>query len=109
MPPYRLIWFQHLHKAAGTYIVRKAISNGEKPYPLNKNGNPHDENGAIPLWGLSDSELSNFVDECERLGITFVATEWGGPELLQAIQGSQSMLDNLSEKSDRSVYFKFQL
>ena len=33
------------------------------------------------------------------------------PELiaLQAIQGSQSMLDNLSEKSDRSVYFKFQL
>ncbi len=79
MPPYRLIWFQHLHKAAGTYIVRKAISNGEKPYPLNKNGNPHDENGAIPLWALSDSELSDFVDECERLGITFVATEWGGP------------------------------
>lgn len=80
MPPYRLIWFQHLHKAAGTYIVRKAISNGEKPYPLNKNGNPYDENGVIPLWEFSGPQLTNFVDECEKLGITFVATEWGGPD-----------------------------
>ena len=30
MAAYRLVWFQHLHKAAGTYIIRRAMANGEK-------------------------------------------------------------------------------
>ena len=80
MKKYRLVWFQHLHKAAGTYVVRRALTNGEKPYPLNKNGNPHDDKGAIPLWEMTGEELTEFVDECQELGVTFVATEWGGPD-----------------------------
>ena len=58
MKKYRLVWFQHLHKAAGTYVVRRALTNGEKPYPLNKNGHPHDDTGAIPLWEMTGEELT---------------------------------------------------
>ncbi len=80
MGEYRLVWFQHLHKAAGTYVVRRAIANGEVLYPNNKNGNPCDAEGEIPLWEMSKKELSEFVDNCEELGVTFVATEWGAPD-----------------------------
>ncbi len=81
MKEYRLIWFQHLHKVAGTTIVELADVNGEKLYPGHKNGNPLDENGKwIKLWDLKGSDLTEFIDKCEREGITFVATEWGSPD-----------------------------
>ena len=80
MEPYRLVWFQHLHKAAGTYVIRRALANGEKPFPINENGNPCDDNGVIPLWEMSSKELTKFIDTCEEMGVTFVATEWGGPD-----------------------------
>jgi len=80
MAAYRLVWFQHLHKAAGTYIIRRAMANGEKFYDNHENGNPCDKNGVIPLWELDSTELISFVDECEKKGVTFVATEWGSPD-----------------------------
>ena len=74
---YRLIWFQHFHKAAGTSIVNLAKVNREVLYPNQDNGNPLDENGQlIPLWDYSDSELTQFIDRCESMGVTFVANEW---------------------------------
>ncbi|MEM9219985.1 MAG: hypothetical protein AAGD25_37365 [Cyanobacteria bacterium P01_F01_bin.150] len=75
--PYRLIWFQHFHKAAGTSIVKLAHANEEVLYPRNHNGNPLDAEGnEIPLWTFSNTELRQFIDECEELGVTFVANEW---------------------------------
>lgn len=74
---YRLIWFQHFHKAAGTSIVNLAKANQETLYPSHDNGNPLDESGqTIPLWNYTDSELTQFVDRCESMGVTFVANEW---------------------------------
>lgn len=74
---YRLIWFQHFHKAAGTSIVNLAEANQETLYPNHDNGNPVDEQGeTIPLWKFSERELTEFVDSCERMGVTFVANEW---------------------------------
>ncbi len=81
MMEYRLIWFQHLHKVAGTTIVELAAVNGEKLYHDHINGNPLDENGnLIELWNLNRSGLTKFIDDCEREGITFIATEWGSPD-----------------------------
>ena len=77
---HRLIWFQHVHKAAGSTIVNQAIANGETLFPIHENGNPCSDDGAvIPIWDFDDSKLSAFVDECENKGVTFVATEWGAP------------------------------
>ena len=84
---YRLIWFQHIHKAAGSLIVNQAIANGEILYPNHKNGNPHSPDGElIPLWDFNQNELKEFVDQCEEDGITFVSTEWGAPmyDILEA-------------------------
>lgn len=80
--PYRLIWFQHFHKAAGTSITNLAMANGEAFYARHNNGNPVGADGKeLELWTYSAAELSRFVDDCERAGVTFVATEWGTPDL----------------------------
>ncbi|MBF2033961.1 MAG: sulfotransferase family 2 domain-containing protein [Leptolyngbyaceae cyanobacterium T60_A2020_046] len=77
---YRLIWFQHFHKAGGTSIVNLAIENGETLYPKHRNGNPAMPSGKpIRPWQFSDRELTDFIDDCERQGVTFVATEWRLP------------------------------
>ncbi len=80
MAAYRLVWFQHLHKAAGTYVIRRAMANGEILYPKHENGNPCNEEGVIPLWEMDSNQLTDFIDNCEKKGVTFVATEWGGPD-----------------------------
>ena len=77
---YRLIWFQHLHKSAGTLIVNMAIQNGEVLYDKHGNGNPKTEDGVvISLLEYDEKELTNFIDECETNGVTFIATEQGSP------------------------------
>jgi hypothetical protein len=77
---YRLVWFQHFHKAGGTSVVRLAELNGEHLYPHHMNGNPHASNGRlIELWKLDERELTRFVDSCEQKDVTFVSTEWGLP------------------------------
>ncbi|RJV01261.1 MAG: hypothetical protein DWC06_02820 [Candidatus Poseidoniales archaeon] len=80
MAEYRLVWFQHLHKAAGTYVIRRAMANGETFWPNHENGNPVENGKVIDLWNKSSSEITEFVDECESRGVTFVACEWGGPD-----------------------------
>ncbi|NEQ44214.1 MAG: sulfotransferase family 2 domain-containing protein [Leptolyngbya sp. SIOISBB] len=81
--PYRLIWFQHFHKAAGTSITRLAEANNEVLYENHKNGIPvipagnKDVVGGFDPWNFSEKELSEFIDNCEKLGITFLANEWG--------------------------------
>lgn len=77
---FRLIWFQHFHKAAGTTIVQLARNNGEKFWEYHRNGNPVDEEGfTLPLWEYSPEQMREFVDQCESQGVTFVATEFGCP------------------------------
>jgi|TARA_B100001105_G_C22347348_1_gene424088 hypothetical protein len=77
---YRLIWFQHVHKAAGSLIVNQAIANGEVLFKNHKNGNPYTPEGELtPLWEFDKDLLTAFVDQCEAEGVTFVATEWGAP------------------------------
>lgn len=77
---YRLIWFQHLQKAAGSSIIRMALLNGETLYPNHRNGNPHTADGKeIRLWEMERSELIDFIDQCEDKGVTFVATEKAAP------------------------------
>lgn len=79
---YRLIWFQHFHKAGGTSIVELAKRNGERLYPKNHNGNPVGKDGEIiKLWKFSEEELNDFIDECEALGVSFLSTEWGMPNV----------------------------
>jgi hypothetical protein len=81
-PPYRLIWFQHFHKAAGTSVVELARRNGERFHPLHDNGIPLDDEGhPLPLWRYPLAQLAAFVDECEAQRVSFVATEWGVPAL----------------------------
>ena len=80
MASYRLVWFQHLHKAAGTYVIRRAMANGETFWPNHENGNPVRDGEVIPLWDMQSKDLTSFIDQCESKGVTFVACEWGGPD-----------------------------
>ena len=80
MASYRLVWFQHLHKAAGTYVIRRAMANGETFWPNHENGNPVRDGEVIPLWDMQPKDLTSFIDECESKGVTFVACEWGGAD-----------------------------
>lgn len=79
---YRLIWFQHFHKAGGTSITDLAMENDECFWPNHGNGNPRNENGfELKLWEYSKNELKQFVDSCQEQAVTFVATEWGLPDI----------------------------
>ena len=78
---YRLVWFQHLHKAAGTVIINMAKANQEILYNPNNNANPVNNSGnTLPLWQYDEIELKNFIDKCEKEGVTFVASEFGAPD-----------------------------
>jgi hypothetical protein len=75
---YRLIWFQHFHKAAGSSIVDAARDNSEVLYTREVNGNPVAASGEqIQLWTYRAAQLKDFVDHCQHSGVTFVACEWG--------------------------------
>ena len=80
MPEFRLVFFQHLHKAAGTYVIRRAAANGETFWPHHENGNPVRKGDVIPLWEMDGADITSFIDECEQKGVTFVACEWGGAD-----------------------------
>jgi hypothetical protein len=79
---YRLIWLQHLPKAAGSSIVRLARHNGEVPYCQQSNGNPLKSAGQpIRLWAMDERGLRGFIDHCEENRVSFVATEWAMPDI----------------------------
>lgn len=78
----RLIWYVHFHKAGGSSLVRLAKENGEILYPHHGNGNPLRSDGKdIRTWELSPGGLHDFVDSAIRNGVSFVASEWGVPNL----------------------------
>lgn len=77
---YKLIWFQHLQKAAGSSIIRMAIHNGETLFPVQNNGNPcYPDGKEIRLWEFDRQELTNFIDRCQENGVTLIATEKAAP------------------------------
>lgn len=78
----KIIWFQHFHKAGGSSIINLARFNQEIFYPIHQNANPVGTDGKlIPLWEYSAKQLENFLDHCQSQGITFIATEWGVPDI----------------------------
>ena len=90
---YRLVWFHHLHKSAGTLIVNMALRNGEVPYPSHGNGNPKSESGELlRLWEYDEGSLREFIDQCEGAGVTFVATEHGAPDFSVLAEDSRVIL-----------------
>ena len=77
---YRLIWFQHLQKAAGSTIIQMAIQNDETFFSVHENGNPcYPDGREIRLWEFNSQELAGFIDQCQDNGVTFVATEKAAP------------------------------
>mgnify|MGYP000735256715 CR=1 FL=1 len=69
---YRLIWFQHLHKAAGTLIVNMAKANNEVLHNPHNNGNPSDIKGStLPLWEYDESRLLDFINNFLNLLFSF--------------------------------------
>jgi len=102
---YRLIWFQHFHKSAGTLIVNLAKENDEVLFKNNANGNPLDENGKrLELWNYNSKELIDFIDQCEREGVTFVATEHGSPDFrLLSEDDRVFLLTSLREPLSRAI------
>jgi hypothetical protein len=79
---YKLIWFQHFHKAAGSTIVEYALMNNEKLYPNHANGNPLEKDGSlINLHTFSPTELTKFVDNCEKM-VSILLLQNGGLQIL---------------------------
>lgn len=77
---HKILWFQHLHKCAGSSVIEGARTNGLKFYPWHANGNPKDESGKeLELWNYTSAELAAFLDHVRNLSVSFIATEWGGP------------------------------
>ena len=105
MEEYRLVWFQHLHKAAGTYVIRRAIANGERLFPNNENGNPCNHNGVIPLWEMSERELTKFIDTCQEiaLGPMVESSVHEGAKLeREQLKGGKGGKGNINFKTSRN-------
>ncbi len=102
---YQLIWFQHLHKSAGTLIVNMAIENKEILFDNHNNGNPVDANGILlPIWEYNDDKLLNFINKCEEKGVTFVATEYGSPNFeLISSDPRVSLITCIRDPKDRLI------
>jgi len=90
MATKKLIWFQHIHKSAGTSIVSMAKYNQIKFYEPNNNGNPRhklgDPEAIIPKADIRYDKfwikrLQKFIDNCIEQQIQFIGCEWGFPEI----------------------------
>ena len=86
---YRLIWFQHIHKAGGTTIVDLAKANNEVLYPANECGNPWSDGKVLKLWKYSEEELKAFINECYEKKVTFVCTEQALPLMDVLVEDSR--------------------
>lgn len=95
----QLVWFQHMHKVAGTTIVQMAANNGLRMYPSHLNGNPaftqHEmdtgvKNGKsitsfrpnsieIPIYNYGKQQLNEFIDDAINRGVEFIGCEWQFP------------------------------
>jgi hypothetical protein len=78
----RLIVFVHFHKAGGTTIVNAARANEETMPRYHQNANPYTADGKpIRFWEFSDIGLFRYLDNEIEQGTTFLACEWGIPDL----------------------------
>lgn len=89
----KLIWFQHLHKAAGTTIVNVAAHQHIRFYKPNLNANPqYTANDAgykrnLELYNTTEirydrftpERLNEFIDYTIQRGTEFIGCEWGFP------------------------------
>lgn len=96
-PRKKLVWFQHMHKAAGSSIIAMAYYSGATFHNRHANGNPvfTDEefienirnslpirrNGSreIPYYDYSQKELDFFIDQEIENEVDFIACEWRYP------------------------------
>jgi hypothetical protein len=77
-----LTWFLHFHKAGGTSVVALARRNGEVLHEPNLNGCPlSPDRKVLRLWERSPDGLNDYLDAAIVSGVTFVASEWGMPDL----------------------------
>lgn len=77
-----LTWFLHFHKAGGTSVVALARRNGEVLHDPNLNGCPlTPDRKVLRLWERSPTGLHDYLDAAIKSGVTFVASEWGMPDL----------------------------
>jgi hypothetical protein len=77
-----LTWFIHFHKAGGTTVVALARRNGEELHSPNLNGCPlSPDRKVLRLWERSPQGLNAYLDGAIAAGVTFVASEWGVPDL----------------------------
>jgi hypothetical protein len=77
-----LTWFLHFHKAGGTSVVELARRNGEVLHDPNLNGSPlSPDRKVLRLWERSGQGLHDYLDAALDAGVTFVASEWGVPDL----------------------------
>lgn len=77
----RLIWFQHLEKAAGTTVVKLAEKNGETFFPHHHLSIPKDAQDQFVLIAtLTPEEQRAFVEKCFTLKVSFLSTVFGSPD-----------------------------
>ena len=63
-------------------MVEAAVANREVFWPTNLNGNPTDQAGnQLEIWKYDEAQLGSFIDQCESQKVSFVATEWGLPNV----------------------------
>ncbi|MFC0019671.1 hypothetical protein [Roseibacillus persicicus] len=102
---HKLIWFQHLHKCAGSTVVELARLNGETFPERHRNGNPCDKSGRhLPIWEYGEDELNSFVDGLISRGVTFTASEQGSPNFQSLVERKEIILVT-GLRSPRKRYF----
>lgn len=99
MTDKKLVWFQHMHKVAGTNIVGMAACSGVRFHDRHNNGNPvftieelstkmvngkplqlrSDGGIEIPYYDYSQEKLDEFIDHEIETEIDFIACEWRYP------------------------------
>ena len=94
MTDKRIIWFQHMHKVAGSTFVNIAMNNSVQFYAPNLNGNPQylaEEPGAKETWleyntteirydRFPKEKLQSFINSCIKSEVQMIACEWGFPK-----------------------------
>ena len=103
MIPKKLVWFQHMHKAAGTSIIGMAYCAGSRFHNRHANGNPaytveelntgmkdgqplqfrHDGGIEIPYYNYDQIHLDAFIDRQIGTKVDFISCEWRYPFQLQ--------------------------
>lgn len=79
--PDELVWFVHLHKCAGTFVVKHAAEAG-LPSPCDaRNGNPLNPDGSYVDFGaMSGKALNRYLDRALASGTRFIASEFSYPD-----------------------------